>query len=147
MKLLLPLVCSLLVVTSSQSLAADKAPAKKAEPAKAVEEPQIKGVVVPRAAGGYLAVEIVNSTFKLSFYDAKKQPVPPDVARALLRWDPKTKVGQERVVLNPSGDGLSLGTGKPVRPPYAFKLFITLIKEAKESEEPVGETYTIDFRA
>jgi hypothetical protein len=122
-----------------------KAPApKKEEPAK------IAGTEVARVKGGYLGVQIVNNTFKVSFYDAKKKPVAPDVARAVLRWDPKYKVGKDRVVLNADADGVSLSSARNIRPPYNFKLFITLIREAKETpetDEPVGETYTIDFRA
>ena len=119
---------------------------KKAEPPKK-EEPKIEGVEVPRGEKGFLGVQIVNGAFKISFYDAKKKPAAVDVARAVLRWDPKYKVGQERVVLNVDSDGKSLSSPKPIRPPYNFKLFITLIKEATEKEDNVGETYVIDFRA
>ena len=120
--------------------------AKKGEPEKK-EEPKIKGITVARGERGFLGVEIVNGAFKITFYDAKKKPVEPDVARAVLRWDPKYKVGQERIVLNPDADGKSLSAPRTIRPPYNFKLFITLIKEPSEKEDPVGETHVIDFRA
>ena len=103
--------------------------------------------MVPRGERGFLGVQIVNNTFKISFYDAKKKPVPPDVTRAVLRWDPKYKVGQERVVLNLSEDGKSLASPRSIRAPYNFKLRITLLKDATETEDPVGETLVIDFRA
>jgi hypothetical protein len=124
--------------TAPGGKAADKG--KKEEPAK------IEGVEIARGEGkGYLGVQIVNSTFKINFYDAKKKPVAPDVARAALRWDPKYKVGEERVILNPSEK--SLASPKNIRPPYNFKLFITLFKEPAEGADPVvSENYVIDFR-
>jgi len=123
----------------------DKDASKKTEPAE--KEYKIEGVEVPRGARGFLGVQIVSGAFKISFYDSKKKPIPADVNRALLRWDPKYKVGQERLVLTASEDGKSLTSPKPIRPPYLFKLFITLTKDASETAEPVGETYVIDFRA
>jgi hypothetical protein len=165
MKTLLPLMCSALITLSAHSqttpatavdlkdpiAAAEITPAaaegygKKAEPAK--KEPKIDGIEVPRGELGFLGVEIVNGTFKISFYDKKKKPIAADVMRAVLRWDPKYKVGQERVVLNLSDDGKSLSSPKTIRPPYSFKLFITLLKDATETADPVGETHVIDFRA
>lgn len=132
--------------TTDQTTVKKVEPKKKEEPAKK-EEPKINGIVVARGEKGFLGVEIVGGAFKITFYDKKKNKVAPDVARAALRWDAKYKVGQERLVLNPDGDGKSLSSPKTIRPPYTFKLFITLIKEATDAEEPVGETHVIDFRA
>src|SRR5688572_2818750 len=120
--------------------------AKKAEPEKK-EEPKIKGIVVSRGEKGFMGVEIVGSSFKITFYDTKKKPIAPDVARAALRWDAKYKVGQERQVLNPTGDGRSLSNPKTIRGPHNFKLYIVLIKEPTEKEDPTGETHVIDFKA
>ena len=119
---------------------------KKAEPKKK-EEPKIEGVVVSRGERGFMGVELVGGAFKITFYDKKKKPVEPDVARAALRWDPKYKVGVERLVLNPTGDGKSLSNPKTIRGPHNFKLFITLIKEPAEQEDPTSETHVIDFKA
>jgi hypothetical protein len=147
MKTLLALVCTLLLIApgSAQTSGAKKGTPKKVVPEKA-EEPKIKGVVVARGERGFLGVEIVGSSFRIGFYDTEKKPIAPDVTRAVLRWDPKYKVGQERIVLNPGPDGKSLSSPRAIRPPYHFKLFITLLKEATEQEEPVAETHVIDFR-
>lgn len=160
MKTLLVLVGSLLMaaLVSAQSPAAPggaagakASTATKAAPDKKGQkapEPKIAGVAVPRGENGFMGVEIVDGSFKISFYDAKKAPKAPDVLRAVLRWDPKYKVGQERVVLNPTADGKALSAPKAIRPPYNFKLFITLIKQAGEAEETAAaETHVIDFRA
>lgn len=147
MKTTAALLCSLVLAGAA---AAQDAPAKaapnKGEPAKAEPAPVIEGIVVPRGALGFMGVQIVNNTFKISFYDAKKKPAKADVTRALLRWDPKYKKGSERVVLNVSEDGKSLSSPRDIRPPYLFKLFITLLKDAAEGEDAPGETHVIDFR-
>src|SRR5882757_10913630 len=107
------------------------APAKQEDTAKPEgDEPEltIPGVSVPRANGGFIGITIDDSGFKLSFYDKKKKPVDCDVARATARWKPNYKIGEERRVLNPSGDGKTL-TSTPVRPPYQFKLYLTLLSE------------------
>lgn len=165
MKTLFALLCSLVVVVSTRSqtpastsqgrngAAAVKAPAdktvsKKVAPVKKEEPPaNIEGIVVPRGERGFLGVQMVNGTFKITFYDAKKKVVAPDVLRAVLRWDPKYKIGKEQVVLNRTEDGKALASPKYIRPPHHFKLIITLIKDVTESEDAVGETHVIDFRA
>lgn len=126
--------------------AADAKGATKA-PGKPEEKPaKIDGMEIPRGAKGFLGIEVKDGMFKLSFYDAKKKPVAADMDRAALRWDAKYKVGEERLVLTPGGDGKSLTAGKTIRPPYNFKLFITLVREAKDGQEAANESYAIDFR-
>lgn len=112
-------------------------PAEKTEP-----EPVIAGIAIPRDKGGFLGIAISNGGFKLSFYDQKKKPIAPDVARAALHWKPNYKIGEEREVLNATGDGLSLSSPRTVRPPLTFKLFITLLSDSDQAVE----SYTVDFR-
>lgn len=151
MKTLLTVLAVFGLALSLAAQPAPKAGAGKAAPGKAAgkaeEKPKIDGQEVARAGGGFLGVQIANGTFKINFYDAEKKPTPPNVARAVLRWDAKYKVGQERLVLNPGGEN-SLSNPKSIRPPYTFKLFIVLIKDAaaESSENPAGESYVIDFR-
>ncbi len=118
----------------------------KAAPAapdtKPEEEPKIDGIVLPRAKGGFLGLTLENSNFKLAFYDAKKLPAPADVARANARWLVHYTVFDERAVLTPTADGMALTSTKFVRPPYVFKLYLSLIVEG--STEP-PEEYVIDF--
>lgn len=118
---------------------AAKTDAKKAEP-------KIEGISIARGNGRFLGLKLEGGTFKLSFYDEKKQPVTADVTRAAARWNPNYKQGSERIILNLAADGKSLLGGKPVRPPYVFKLYLTLLKgEGAEGEQAV-ESYTVDFR-
>lgn len=150
MKILLAVLLALGLGAMAAAQTPKKAPAAKSPTEKAgakKEEPKIEGVEVLRGERGFLGVQIVNGTFKLNFYDKAKKPTEPDVARAALRWDPKYKVGEERVVLNPTGDGKSLSSPKVIRPPHQFKLYITLIKEAiGEGQSPVSESFVIDFK-
>lgn len=119
-------------------------PTPKKEPAKKPEPPPvIEGITIPRGSG-FLGIAIVGGTFRLSFYDAEKKPVPPDVARAALRWPVKYQPGDERAVLNPAPDGNSLTSTRVVRPPYQFKLFITLIPA--DAAAGAGETFVVDFK-
>lgn len=124
-----------------------KADAKKAD-AKAAE-PKIEGITINRPNGTFLGIALDGGTFKLSFYDAKKKPAKPDITRAAARWNPNYKIGSERVILNLSTDGKALVGTKPVRPPYAFKLYLTLLAPASTpgdaSGEQAVESYVIDF--
>jgi hypothetical protein len=104
---------------------------------------KIEGMPIARGSG-YLGIAVVGGNFKLTFYDAKKKPVAPDVSRAALRWPVTYKLGEERVVLNPASDGKSLTAGKFIRPPLTFKLYITLLTEG--ADEGAGETFAVDFR-
>ena len=128
-----------------------KAEAKKTDAKK--EEPKIEGIVLTRPGGGFLGLKLEGGTFKLSFYDMDKKAAPADYPRALARWNPNYKLGSERVMLNQSADGKSLLGGKPVRPPYAFKLYLTLLRAEAATEvdtaapEPNTEAYVVDFHA
>jgi hypothetical protein len=113
------------------------------KPAAPEPEPQIPGITIPRAKGGYLGILVENGNFKLLFYDAKKKPAPVDVTRATARWPVKYKLGDERTVLNPGGDGTTLTSGTFVHPPYVFKLYLSLFVEGRDD---AVESYVIDFR-
>ncbi len=141
----LALMLAAAAVVSGAEGTKTKAKAGPAAKAKKEEKPVIEGITIPRG-DGYLGIRIVDSTFQLSFYNSEKKPVPADVDRAALRWDPKYKVGEERVVLNPSADGKSLVSAKNIRPPYLFKLYMTLVREAAPGRTPLNETIVVDFR-
>lgn len=113
------------------------------KPAPPEEAPKIPGVVVSRPNGSFLGVLVEDGRFKISFYDAKKKPVPVDVSRASARWPVHYKVFDERTVLNPNGDGTALTSPKFVRPPYTFKLYLSLFGEGNDQ---AVEQYVIDFR-
>jgi hypothetical protein len=126
---------------ASNAKVAPKAAAKKEEPMG-----KISGIEIKRGAG-YMGIELVGPNFKLTFYDAKKKPmdIPPGIARAALRWPVNYRQGgDERAVLNPGPDGKSLTSGKAVRPPHIFRLFITLLGP-DGTDESSAENYAVDF--
>lgn len=106
-------------------------------------EPKIPGISVARPKGGFLGIVVEDGKFKISFYDAKKKPTQVDVARATARWPVRYKVFDERTVLNPDADGTALTSPKFVRPPYVFKLYLSLLVEGSDE---AAESYVIDFR-
>lgn len=117
---------------------------KKAEDAKKKKDDamgKIEGIEIPHGKG-FMGLQIVGGTFKLSFYDEKKKPTAPDVTRAALRWEVKYQPTPERTVLNSDG-GTALVSAKTVRPPYSFNLIITLIKG--EGDDAASETITVPF--
>ncbi len=115
---------------------------KKKDDGKKKEVPmgKIEGIEIARGTG-FIGLQLVGGTFRLSFYDAKKKPVAPDVTRANLRWNVKYQSLPERAVLNP--DGTALTSAKVVKPPYAFTLFIILVKG--EGDDAPVENFTVDF--
>ena len=124
----------------AKAAAAKKAPAT----AKKADEPPatVDGLAITRAKGGFLGLQVVNNNFVLTFYNAKKAKVAPDVARATVRWPVNYQPGPERTVLNPGG-AFSLTSSKVVKPPRNFKVFISVFLEG--SEEAV-ESLTADYR-
>lgn len=123
--------------------AAQPTPAMAAAPDQ--QKPKIEGMEVSRGEKGYLGVKIVNSTFKVTFYDADKNPVPADVSAIALRWPVQYQPNPERDYLTPTADGMALTSSKVVRPPYHFRLFMTLLKGSTPANETVVETFVIDF--
>jgi hypothetical protein len=122
---------------------APKADGKKKDDGKAKkadEMGKITGIEIPRGSG-FMGIELVNGTFKLSFYDAKKKPVAPDVDRAALKWTVKTQSLPERLVLN--RDGNALTSPKVIKPPYNFGLAITLFHG--EGEAAATESFAVAF--
>lgn len=140
----------LLLVLGAGSLLAQPAPRpsgpKGAAPAKQTpikEEPKIEGTVLNRPDGTFLGLTLLEGKYKLAFYDREKKPMPANVLRAVARWPNLHGSGQNRTVLNPTGDGTYLLGTHFVRGPHSFKLFLVLI--AQEDAEAT-ETYTVDFR-
>jgi hypothetical protein len=112
---------------------------------KADEIGKIEGLTIPHG-DGFMGLQIVDGMFKLSFYDAKKKPIAPDVKRAAFRWSVPYQRQPERDILSPSGKMLT--SEKVVRPPYQFKLFITLFKTDSDNYEATDgsiENLTVDF--
>jgi hypothetical protein len=107
------------------------------------KEGTIAGVTVARPQGGFLGVELKDSTFQITFYNAKKHPIPADRTSAVLRWAVHYQPNDERTELVPTGDPDVLGNAYVVKPPYTIHLHVTLLGGGPD--EP--ETYLVDFSA
>lgn len=120
---------------------------ESAKPAVKKEEPmgKIVGTELARPNGQFLGLSLADGKFKLTFYDKKKKPTKVDVTRALFRWANVHGPGDNRAILNPDGANSLVGV-QFVRPPYVFKVFVSLLK-GDGDEAQVVESYVVDFRA
>ena len=101
----------------------------------------LEGVVLPRAAGGWVQITMEDSRLVMHFYNEKAKPVAPDVDRAVVRVQAPAR-SPERVVLVPMGDGMALRHGPPLRGPYAYKLFIDCFRgDSQEAVESFQTAY------
>ena len=124
---------------AAKSADATKPGVKKEEPMGKIE-----GTELVRPNGLYLGLTLVDGKFKLTFYNKKKKPTNVDVTRGLARWANVHGPGDNRAVLNSDG-AHSLVGAQFVRPPYVFKIFLTLLQGDGDAAE-VAESYVIDFR-
>ena len=108
--------------------------------AEEVPEGVIDGMPIERGDGRWLGLTMVGPKLQLNFYDAKKHPEKVDRVRAVLRIDP---VGKETIrdVMNPTDAGTALICNKPIRAPWVFKVYITLISP----EEVADSVIVVDF--
>ncbi len=138
------MVVPLVAQTAPKKTAPKGDAAKPAPEAPAAEEAEIvlPGSVIERSGGGFLSLTVEGIHFKLSFYDAKKKPVNADAIRAIARWDPVNKAGEERSILNPADEGKALRGNVAVRPPFVFKVYLTLIGP----DDAVLESHVVNFR-
>jgi hypothetical protein len=112
----------------------------------------ISGTAIQRAHGGWLGIEIKDQNFVMTFYNDRKKPVAADVSAAVLWWPVQYQTNNERTELTGSGNPAVLTSPMVIRPPYTFKLHITLLADASASGPPQGagsppepESYVVDF--
>lgn len=124
---------------NAQPKKSDKAGKEKGPP------PEVAGYSISRGEKGFLGLKIEGNAFKAYFYDKDKKPVSADVAGVALRWPVQYQPNPERTVLAPTGDGKVMTSDKTVRPPFHFKLFVTLLKSTIPGDDPGTESYVVDF--
>lgn len=136
--------------TDAVKVVPDKPADPKAKPAdpKAKKDPKAKekvytipGLTISRPNGTFLGLQVLNNNFVLSFYDAKKKPMAPDITRATAHWPNLRSIhGDNFTVLNSSGNAL-VGV-KPVVPPLTFIVRITLLDGEGDDAKAV-ENYSV----
>ncbi len=110
--------------------AAPAVPAAEAE----VPEGTIVGDPVSRADGRWLGLTMEGPKLQLNFYDKNKQPEKADRIRGVVKIDPPGRRA-ERDVMNPTSDGMALVCNKPIRAPWVFNVYITLIDEDGNADD------------
>lgn len=131
-----------IVIESGAAGKTAKPDAKKKEKPKEEAMGTINGIAIARPNGTFLGLTLVDGKFNLTFYNKKKKPMPVDVTRGIARWPNVHGPGDNRTVLNPSGN--SLVGAQFVRGPYVFIVFITLLKGEGDAAQAV-ENYTVQF--
>jgi hypothetical protein len=126
-------VAALLFGTGSLVTAA--APTAPAVEAEAV----VVGTPLARQDGRWLGVTIEGTALKVSFYDAKKKPQAPDVARGSVRLRYAAR-REEKFVMNVVGNAL-VTEGRPVPRPWTFTAFLTLL----DADGKAVESHTLAF--
>jgi hypothetical protein len=130
--------------TSAKKAAPDKTPAGKKADAKKDNKPgKIDGIEIARATGGFLGLAVVDGNFRLKFYNAEKKPTHPDVSSVVLRWPVNYQRTDERATLTATGEDNVFSSEKVVRPPFTFRLNMTLFKDG--ADEQTAENYVIEF--
>jgi len=104
--------------------------AGRAADASRDEVGKIAGVAIARD-DGYIGLQITDDVFVLTFYNAKKKPVPAQASSAVLRWSVHYQPNVERTELLPSGDPAVLTSSYPVRAPHTFIVHILLLFDGK----------------
>lgn len=111
-------------------------------PTPTPEPIELPGTVFTRKDGSYLTLTLEGGQFKLLFFNSTKQPMPANVPRATIRWNPKQKFGEQHAILNPTADGLALKGNVFVQPPFPIHLFVNLLT----AEGTVSESFQANFR-
>jgi hypothetical protein len=122
-----------IVVLAALSLVA--APLRAADEQPALPD---TGMNIARGTGGWINIEAAENRLTLRFFDANKTPVTPDVDRGVVRvvYPAREDV---RVVLNLEGD--SLRSPPTVRPPWVFRIYVTLSRDGV----PEAESYVVPY--
>lgn len=118
--------------------------ASAAKGAAKQEEATIPGQVINRGDGTFMSLSLQGTNFRLTFYDENKKQMKANVTRATARWPNPRAPGDNRTVLNPTGDGMALVGAKPVLPPFNFNVFLTLLQGEGDTATAVG-TFTVKF--
>lgn len=115
--------------------------AAAAEASKDDEMGTVSGMAIARG-DGWLGLELKDNAFRLTFYNAKKKPVPADATSAVLRWSVHYQPNPERTELVPSGDPSVLASSYQVKAPHSFILHILLLFDGKPD---ASEEFTVNF--
>ena len=101
--------------------------------ATAEVEPVLEGVVVERPDGTFMTLTMEGPRAVLRFFDAEKKPIGPVVERAFVKFRLSGRRPENRTLL-PDAEGMALTHGRPLRPPFVFLAFITLVHEDGDAE-------------
>jgi len=105
------------------------------------KEGTISGTPIQRGEN-WIGIELKDSNFVLTFYNAKKKPVAADASSAVLWWPVHYQPNPERTELVPTDSPSVFASSYTVKTPHAFLLHITLLFAGKAD---ATESYVINF--
>jgi hypothetical protein len=105
------------------------------------KEGTIAGTPIQRAEN-WIGIELKDSNFVMTFYNAKKKPVAADASSAVLWWPVHYQPNPERTELVPTDSASVFASSYTVKPPYSFLLHVTLLFTGKPD---LTESYVINF--
>lgn len=118
-------------------------PAVTPTPTPAAAADSIPGVIVERADGSVLSVDVEGGRLTLRFFDAEKRPMRSPFDSAAARWDSPVELGYQKSMLTLDGSGLRLVGVRLMRKPYAFVVRLRFFA----ADGAVTETHAVDLRA
>lgn len=110
-------------------------------PNKADEMGTIAGIPIQRGKN-WIGIELKDNTFRLTFYNEKKKPVPADASSAVFWWPVHYQPNPERTELTPTDNPAVFASSYSVRAPHTFPLHVILLFQGKPDST---ETYVVDF--
>jgi len=130
-------VLSLALAGSLALSARDPSPAAVPTAKPAYELP-VTGRNIPRNGGGWINGQLADFWLVLTFFDADKKPIPPDVKHGFVQFrKPGTNI---RTPLYRKGD--TLVSTEKVTPPYVFFVALNLYTS---TDDQTAENYSFQY--
>lgn len=108
----------------------------------AEEQEERHGVWLERDDGRTLFFTIEENNFHLEFYDEEREPVKPDLIRAVVHYTPRMVQNRETIILTPDREtGETFTSPRFVRPPHNFQVLLVLVRDTEGRD-----TETFSFR-
>jgi hypothetical protein len=131
------------VATAAPKPASVPAAKPAAQPAAEdkLDEKNLVGILIPRNNGGFTNLKIDGGKFTMTFFDANKKAIAPDVTHATVKYR-KGKSNHRHLLVAVGGKSLQAPT--PVDRPYIVNGMHVVLFD--DNEDTAAEAYTVNFK-